>query len=144
MKRKENKQQKQQKELREISPQTKKTVALLVINTLVLTFIYFSAMAVAQPILSIIVTAGFWLGAAGFIIAYTIYNRAFTRKGITVEMLPDTWSEKQKAEFVEDGKRRLERSKWMLCIIIPLMIPILLDAIALFTWPIIQNLFSFI
>jgi len=30
----------------------------------------------------------------------------------------------------------------MLSVIIPLIVPIMLDAIYLFTWPIIENLFS--
>ena len=97
-------------------------------------------MNIEQPILSAIVTAGYWLGFAGFLIAYIVYNRGFTRKDVTREMLPDTWSEDKKTEFIEDTQRRYERSKWMLTVIIPIMIPIALDAIVLFTWPIVQNL----
>ena len=89
-----------------------------------------------------VVTILYWVALAVFLIVYIAYNRAFSRKGITVEMLPDTWTAEQKAEFVEDGQRRLENSQWMLSVIIPLIVPIMLDAIYLFTWPIIENLFS--
>ncbi len=131
------------KQLGDISPEAKRRAALIIGNTLILTFIYFGTMGLEQPILSLIVTGGFWLGFAGFAIAYVIYNRGFTQKNITAEMLPDSWSAEKKTEYIENGKKRQEASKWMLCVIIPLMIPIALDAISLFTWPIIQNLFNF-
>ena len=117
-----------------------KRAAITIVNTTILTVIYFGAMNIEQPILSAIVPAGYWLGFAGFLIAYIVYNRGFTRKDVTREMLPDTWSEEKKTEFIEDTKRRYENSKWMLTVIIPIMIPIALDAIVLFTWPIVQNL----
>lgn len=141
------------KEKKEISPEAKKRAILLAANTITLTLIYFTvinlnvivfpASVFGFPIfLAHIVTVLYWVALAVFAIAYIAYNRAFSRKGITVEMLPDTWSAEQKEEFVEDGNRRLESSKWMLSVIIPLLVPILLDAIYLFTWPIITNLFS--
>lgn len=117
-----------------------KRAAILIANTAILTFIYFGSMGIGQPILSIIVTAGYWLGFAGFLIAYLIYNRGFTRKDVTLDMLPDGWSEEKKVEFIENSKSKYQRSKWMLTVIIPLMIPILFDALVLFTWPIVQNL----
>lgn len=131
------------KEMRDISPDTKKRVALLIANTLILTFIYFGTMGLDQPVLSFIVTAGYWAVFGCFLVVYLIYNRGFTRKGITEEMLPDSWSAEKKAEYIADGAKRQQNSKWMLSVIIPLMIPIAFDAIALFTWPIIQNLFNF-
>ena len=47
-------------------------------------------------------------------LVYIIYNRGFSRKGVTVEMLPDEWSDEQKQSFIEDGELRIRRSKWML------------------------------
>ena len=130
----------EKKSIRNVSPTAMKRAAITIVNTTILTVIYFGAMSIEQPILSAIVTAGYWLGFAGFLIAYIVYNRGFTRKDVTREMLPDTWSEEKKTEFIEDTKRRYENSKWMLTVIIPIMIPIALDAIVLFTWPIVQNL----
>lgn len=138
-------------------PLTKETLGriyLLIANTLILFFIYFGSMNVDitvipagkltdYPIfLGQIVYLVYWIAFAVVLIAYIAYNRAFTRKGITVEMLPETWSAEQKAEFVEDGKRRLEKSKWMLSLIFPLMVTIAADAIYLFTWPMVQNLLN--
>ena len=68
----------------------------------------------------------------GFVLAYLIYNRFLYRKGITRDELPDDWSEEKKSEFIEDGERRLKRSKWMMLIIFPLIFTFLMDAIDLF------------
>ncbi len=133
---------KPKKQLSDISPDAKKRAALLVANSILLTVIYFGAMALDEPILSMIVTLGFFAGFGSFAVAYVVYNRGFTRRNVTLEMLPDHWSAERKAEYIEDGRRRYEGSKWMLSVIIPLMIPIAFDAISLFTWPIIQNLFN--
>ncbi|MBR3879042.1 MAG: hypothetical protein IKJ24_02855 [Clostridia bacterium] len=130
------------KQLKDISPDTIKRVAILVLNTLILTVIYFGTMGLNEPLLSFIVTAGYWLAFAGFTIGYIMYNRGFLQKGITTEMLPDSWDAAKKTEFIENVAARSKRSRWMLSVIIPIMIPIALDAIYLFSWPIVQNLFN--
>ena len=68
----------------------------------------------------------------GFALAYLIYNRFLYRKGLTPEQLPPDWSEEQKTAFLEDGSRRLERSKWMILIIFPLIFTFFFDAVNLF------------
>ena len=141
------------REKKEISPETKKRAMLIAANTIVFTVIYFAAMnlnvlllpptLLGFPVfLGHVVTVFYWVALAVFFIVFFVYNRSFSRKGITVEMLPDSWSDEQKREYVEDGVRRLESSKWMLAVIIPLFVPIMLDALYLFTLPIIENLFS--
>lgn len=130
------------KQIRDIPRDTLKRAAILVLNTMILTLIYFGTMGLGQPILSFVVTGGYWLALAGFTIAYIMYNRGFSQKNITVEMLPDTWDTARKTEFVEAAQERYKKSRWMLSVIIPIMIPIALDAIYLFTWPIVQDLFN--
>ena len=125
-----------------LSPDAVKQAALLLVNTLILIAIYFGTQNIGQPIISMIVTGAYWLILAVLGIIYIIYNRAFSRKGITVDMLPDSWSYEEKCEYVEDAKRRLEKSKWMLIVIIPFMLTVLVDAVYLFTWPMVQNLFN--
>ncbi len=131
------------KSLRDISPDARKRAVLMAGNTAILTLIYFGSMGLNEPVLSFIVTAGYWLVFAVFGLVYIIYNRAFTRRGVTEEMLPDTWSAEKKQEYIADAENRAKGSKWMLTVIIPIMIPIALDAIYLFTWPMIQGLFNF-
>lgn len=140
-------------EKKTISPEAKKRALLLAANVITFTVIYFVAInlnvvllptsLLGFPVyLAPVITILYWIALAVIAIVYIAYNRAFSRKGITIEMLPDSWTAEQKAEYIEDGKRRLERSSWMLAVIIPLLVPIMLDAIYLFTWPIIANLFS--
>ena len=75
---------------------------------------------------------GYMVILTGLIVVYIIYNRGFTRRGVKADMLPDDWSEEKRVRFVEDGKNRLARSKWMLMLIIGFLITFLFDAIELF------------
>ena len=68
----------------------------------------------------------------GFSLAYLIYNRFLYRKNLTVEDLPDTMTDEQKQDFIQDGKERLRKSKWMMLIILPLVITFLVDSFELF------------
>ena len=66
------------------------------------------------------------------VFSYVIYNRGFTRRNLTPDMLPEEWSEEQKLAYISDGERRLKKSKWMLTIILPLVLTFLFDCIELF------------
>ena len=66
------------------------------------------------------------------VFSYVIYNRGFTRRNLTPDMLPEEWSEEQKLAYISDGERRLKKSKWMLTIIFPLVLTFLFDCIELF------------
>lgn len=77
-----------------------------------------------------------------FVLTYVIYNRGFSRKGVTKDMLPDDWSEEQKEEFIEDGKRRLHKSRWMIVIIFAFLLTFAVDIIELFLLPTVRSWFS--
>ena len=128
----------------ELSPEKKKLIISIALVSLVSSVIYFGACyGITDPALfmvPIVAPVIFWVVLAGFLIAYLIYNRAFSRRNITIDMLPRDWTTEQKESYIADGKRRMERSKWMLYIIIPVLVPIALDALYLFTLPIIQSL----
>jgi len=68
----------------------------------------------------------------GFVLGYLIYNRFLYRKNLTAEDLPDTMSLEEKEAFLADGKERLQKSKWVMLIILPLVITFLVDAVELF------------
>ena len=78
---------------------------------------------------------------AGFSFTYVIYNRGFSRRRVTYDMLPQNWSEEQKTEFIEDGKRRLQKSKWMLTVIIPLVAIYAYEVIDIYVVPMVTSLF---
>ena len=84
-----------------------------------------------QPYFEIVL--GIYLAAAtAAILGYVIYNRGFSRSGITRDMLPDTMSEEQKDAFIEDAKRRSERSRWLLIIAFAFLFTFAFDAFELF------------
>ena len=77
--------------------------------------------------------------ASASILGYVIYNRGFSRKGITRDMLPSTMSEDEKTKFIEDAKRRSDRSRWLLIIAFAFIFTFAFDAFDLF---VIEGLFG--
>ena len=137
-----------------LSREARQRAYLLIVNTVILLFLYFATMEIeiviipagvitqAPVMLGAVVCICYWAAFAGFLLAYIIYNRAFSRKGVTEDMLPPTWSAEQKRQYIDSGKERLEKSKWMLSVLIPLIVTIGVDAVYLFTWPLVQGIFS--
>ncbi|MBQ9779122.1 MAG: hypothetical protein IJW22_09400 [Clostridia bacterium] len=120
-------------------PEKKKSMRLLlvlVLNTVLFFALYklllFYADGTDETLYSFVVMLLYAVLLVGFVLAYFIYNRFLYRKGLTVEDLPDTMTLAEKEEFIADGNRRLERSKWMMTIIFPLVFTFLMDAIDLF------------
>lgn len=116
----------------------KKYLLPLIINTLVFLGVYWYL--VEKPYFMVVLWVYFAL-TLGFTAAYIIYNRAFTRRNLTPDMLPDSMTPYEKEEFIADGERRLERSKWMLTIIFPLLMTFCLDVFYMYiVEPLLMNL----
>ncbi len=82
-----------------------------------------------------------YLAAETIMIAvYLIYNRGFSRKGITADMLPPEWSEEKKKDYIEDAKRRLHKSRWLLVVILAFLFTFALDVFELIVFPFIFDL----
>ena len=111
-------------------------VLLLAFNTVLFYMIYRVALYYAEmsdeTFFSALVMAVYAAVLLGFVLGYLIYNRFLYRKGVTVEQLPDTMTDEEKQAFIDDGNRRLEKSKWMMVVILPLVIVFLIDAVQLF------------
>lgn len=109
---------------------------VLILNTTLFMSVYFILLRYADltqnAYYSFLVMILYMALFLGFLLAYLIYNRFLYRKGLTVEDLPDTMSAEEKEAFIADGKRRLQKSKWMMLIILPLVITFLVDAVDLF------------
>lgn len=124
------------KEKKTVSASAKKHLMLLIINTLIFFSVYqvllYCAESAENAYWSFLVMLLYFALLLGFTIAYLIYNRFLSRKGLRPEDLDPTWSEEKKAAFLADGEERLERSKWMMTIILPLILIFLFDAIDLF------------
>ena len=78
--------------------------------------------------------------AAAVIFGYVIYNRGFSRRGVTKEMLPDTMTDEEKTEFIEDAERRLRKSRPLLVLIIAFVFTFVVDILELYALPLIQEM----
>ena len=68
----------------------------------------------------------------GFTMGYLIYNRFLYRKGLTPDRLNPDLSEEQKMAFLADGEARLQKSRWMMTVIFPLLFTFFIDIVDLF------------
>ena len=73
--------------------------------------------------------------ATAVILGYVIYNRGFSRRGVTAQMLPDSWSDEEKERFIADGKRRLDASRWMLYPIFAFLFTFAMEIVELIVIP---------
>ena len=122
-----------------LTPEQKKSLhylMILAVNTVLFFAVYrtllFYTELTQKPYASFVVFVLYGLLLVGFVLAYLIYNRFLYRKGLTPEQLPEDWSAEKKCAFLADGERRLERSKWMMTVIFPLLFTFLIDTLDLF------------
>jgi hypothetical protein len=133
---------------RERKPATKQDklwMALLLGCSVASTLLYFTVVTLADShlfqdmitvqIMGIGIMALYALIGAGFLIAYIIYNRGFTRDHITPEMLPDTMSEHEKLTFIQSGVERKRKSKWMIVVLFAAFVPLAIDFLILTAIP---------
>ncbi len=119
---------------REIKRRMWATVAL----TFVLLIIWFGCIAYGEqtrqsgPVYAVMFAYSLVFAVA--LVGYLAYNRGFVNKDVTVDMLPADWSEEKKQSFVEGNRRRAEKSRWMVAVIIPFAIVFMAEAMYLFLW----------
>lgn len=82
----------------------------------------------------------YWAIEAVLVFSYVIYNRGFSRKNVTLEMLPESWSDEEKSDFIESGKIRLRKSRWMLVPIFAFLFTFAVDVFELFVFPMIFDM----
>lgn len=122
--------------------QKKRHAVMLILNTVLFFVVYrvllFYADMTGESFYSFLVMVLYMALLLGFTLGYIIYNRCFYRRGVTIDQLPEDWSEEKKREFLEDDLRRADRSRWMLTVIFPLVVTFFIDTVDLF---IIDSLF---
>ena len=106
------------------------TMVVFAVYRFLLDFYYFELVLIAYMAIATV-----------FLLIYLIYNRGFSRRGVTEEMLPADWSEEKKQAFLADGPRRLSRSRWMLIPIFAFLFTLTMDLIELVVVPLVADLF---
>lgn len=74
----------------------------------------------------------FWVYFAALLVVslvYVFYNRGFSRWSIKPDMLPQNWSDEEKAKFFDDSNRWKRQSAWMLYVAFPLVVTFVVDYI---------------
>lgn len=109
----------------------KKRLWITLALTVVLLFIYYGCIGLgyAEPVM-----IAYFAAFGVLIVTYLLYNRAFVNKDVTVDMLPEEWSEEKKQAFVEGNRLRAEKSRWMVTVMIPFVIVFMCEALYLFVW----------
>ena len=120
-----------------MKPEAKKLAFHLLINSIVLIVLYFLVAPKFPYVWVIYLAAGAGLG-----LYYVIYNKGFSGKGITPDMLPDTMSLTEKQAFIEDSRARMKKSRWVLTLLIPILLTFMLDMMYLFLFPYVEAIFS--
>ena len=120
-----------------MKPETKKLAIHLLINSILLIVLYFAAAKIFPYIWAVYLAAGAGLG-----LYYVIYNKGFSGKGVTPDMLPSTMSLAEKEAFIEDSRKRLNNSRWVLTLLIPILLTFMLDMIYLFIFPYLEEIFA--
>ncbi len=115
------------------SPASKRMVVLIV-NTLFFAVLYFVISKISYYA-QLAVCMTYLIGGGALGLWYVIYNRGFVTKGKTPEMLSSDIPYDERVAMIEDGRRRMERSRWALLIIFPILATFLLDMIYLFLIP---------
>ena len=128
-----------------VEPTAKKTVnktALLLLIALVgatvVSFVVYRLL-MTGPYFHIALIAYMVLGAVSAL-GYVAYNRGFVRRGVTPDMLPGDWSDEKKQEYIEDGARRMKRSRWLLIVAFALFATLALDVIELYALPLVEGI----
>ena len=121
-----------------ISKEAKRRMTITVALTAVAFVIWFGGIALAEYLQNVmiqyVIMTVYCLSFAVILITYLIYNRAFVNKDVTEDMLPMDWSSEKRKAFVEDTRRRAEKSRWVLMLIIPFVVTFMAEALYLFVW----------
>ncbi len=114
-----------------LSPETKRHLVMVFLLTAVLLILYYGGMAIGLVREVMIV---YFVAFGLLLVGYLAYNRGFVNKNVTEADLPDDWPDEKKQAFVEGNRRRAEKSRWMLTLIIPFVLVFMAEALYLFVW----------
>lgn len=118
---------------------SKKLLFQLILHTALIVPIYF---LIAERLEFPYIHYIYLLAGTVLLFYYVIYNRGFVAKNATIESLPNTMTDEEKRAFIEDGKARQTKSRWVLTIFIPIVITFLADAALLYIVPSLEAMLT--
>ena len=118
-----------------MKPNAKKLLIRLMLNMLIIVPLYF---IIATKTHFAYIHYVYLAAGAALAFYYVVYNRGFIGKNATPESLPDSMSAAEKQAFLEDCRMRLEKSKWVLTVLIPIVLTFLADAAILYIVPALE------
>ena len=113
-----------------------RTLLLLALNFILLFAIYQLFLRAE----SMIGTYVYLIATAALTIAYYIINRGFGSPITDASLLPDTWSYKEKCDYVETVKIRHEKAKNLLYWLLPLVVVLLIDFADIFLFDTLRGM----
>lgn len=123
---------------RTTSRETQNRAIATIVLTAVLLVFWFGSISLAErrgnETLLYGVMIVYFAAFAALLIAYLVYNRGFVNRDVTVDMLPADWTAERKQAFLDDNRRRADRSRWMMVLIIPFVVVFMVEALYLFVW----------
>ena len=111
-------------------PKNTRRMLLMLINTVFFLAFYYLIPRLGSVFLYFPIL--YLVGGAVLGLWYVIYNRGFNTRGKTPEMLPDSIPYAEREFLVAEGKRRMEKSRWALYILLPIIFTLILDIALLF------------
>lgn len=119
-----------------VNPKAARRMLILFANTLGFATLYY-----VLPVLGFFYMPHVYLiGGGALSLWYILYNRGFSLKGKTPDMLSDTLSLEERQELIRASEEHFEKTRWVLLILLPLLLVFLIDTIYLFMIP--EGLFS--
>ena len=115
----------------------KRWLWILLFNTVLSVILYFTLAQFSFPIHYVYLALG-----GGLALFYFIYNRGFVNKNAKIENLPESMTDEEKRAFIDLGKKRFEKSRPVLLVLIPVILTFLCDMLYLFVYPMIAEIFS--
>ena len=115
-----------------------RTLLLLALNFILL-FAVYQLFLRAE---SMIGTYVYLIAAAALTVAYYIINRGFGNPITDAALLPDSWSYKEKCDYVEMVKIRHEKAKGLLYWLLPLAVVLLIDFADIFLLDSLRGILS--
>ena len=119
-------------------PEVNKNLLLLAVNTVVLMILYFYVSEQWQ----FVYMPHIYLAVGGVCaIGYVVYNRGMTKRVTPDEFSPNLPYE-ERERMATEINRRLERSKWVLTLLIPILFVFAIDMVYLFVLPMFSGWFQ--